>query len=148
MKARDPDIPLGQVATMAEVIWDAVATPRILMAALGAFALVALFLSAVGIYSILAFYVLRRVHEIGIRVAMGATGGRVMGLILRRGLALVALGLVLGLGGAAYLARFLQEQLFEVQATDPGTFAGVSLGLLLVAVLAALIPAWAANCPA
>ena len=144
LKARDPDIPLGQVATMAEVIWDAVATPRILMAALGAFALVALFLSAVGIYSILAFYVLRRVHEIGIRVAMGATGGRVMGLILRRGLALVALGLVLGLGGAAYLARFLQEQLFEVQATDPGTFAGVSLGLLLVAVLAALIPAWRA----
>ena len=144
LRARDPDIPLGSVATMEEVVWDAVATPRILMAALGAFALVALFLSALGLYSVLAFYVARRVHEIGIRVAMGATGGRVMGLILRRGLVLVVTGLVLGLGGAVLVTRFLQEQLYEVQATDPATFAAVSFGLLAVAVVACLLPAWRA----
>jgi predicted permease len=99
LRARDPDIPLGRIATMEEVVWDAMATPRILMTALTAFALVALFLSALGLYSVLAFYVARRVHEIGIRVAMGATGGRVMGLILRRGMILVAGGLALGGGG-------------------------------------------------
>jgi len=105
LRARDPDIPLGRIATMEEVFWDAVATPRILMAALSAFALVALFLSGLGLYSVLAFYVLRRVHEIGIRVAMGA---------------------------------------YQVEASDPATFGGVSFGLLAVGLLACLIPAWRA----
>jgi len=142
--ARDPDIPLGSVATMEEVIWDSVATPRILMAALGAFALVALFLSALGLYSILAFYVLRRVHEIGIRVAMGASGSRVLGLVLKRGMVLVSGGLLLGLAGALFLTRYLQGQLYEIGAADPVTFGAVSLGVLGVAALACLIPAWRA----
>ncbi|MGW8267536.1 MAG: ABC transporter permease, partial [Longimicrobiales bacterium] len=144
LRARDPDLPLGKVATMEEVVWDAVATPRILTGALSAFALVALFLSALGLYSILAFYVLRRVHEIGIRVAMGASGGRIVRLVLRRGMVLVAGGMILGLGGAAFLTRFLQEQLYEVRASDPATFGGVTFGLLAVAILACLIPAWRA----
>jgi putative ABC transport system permease protein len=144
LRARDPDIPLGSVETMDDVFWDAVATPRILMSSLSAFALVALFLSVLGLYSVLAFFVVRRMHEIGIRVAMGASGGKVMGLILRRGLVLVLGGLVLGLGGAFFLTRYLQEQLFQTQTTDPLTFGGVSLGLLLVAVLACLLPAWRA----
>lgn len=103
------------------------------MAALSAFALVALFLSALGLSSMLAFYVVRRVHEIGVRVAIGATGRRVVGMILYRGLVLVAGGPVLGLGGAVFLTRFLQEQLYDVQARDPVTFGAVSVGLLLVA---------------
>ncbi len=144
LKARDPDIPLGSVATMEDVVWDAVATPRILTAALSAFALVALFLSALGLYSVLAFYVVRRIHEIGVRVAIGATGRRVVGMILYRGLILVAVGLVLGLGGAVFLTRFLQEQLYEVEARDPLTFGAVCVGLLCVAVLACLVPAWRA----
>jgi len=144
LRARDPDIPLGRIATMEEVFWDAVATPRILMAALSAFALVALFLSGLGLYSVLAFYVLRRVHEIGIRVAMGASGGRIVGLIRRRGMVLVAGGMVAGLGGAAFLTRFLREQLYQVEASDPATFGGVSFGLLAVGLLACLIPAWRA----
>jgi len=144
LRARDPDLPLGKVATMEEVVWEAVATPRILMGALSAFALLALFLSALGLYSVLAFYVLRRVHEIGIRVAMGASGGRIVRLVLGRGLALVVVGMLLGLGGAFSLTRFLQEQLYEVQASDPATFGGVAFGLLAVAILACLIPAWRA----
>ena len=144
LRSRDPDVPLGSVATMEEVVWDAVATPRILMAALSAFALVALFLSALGLYGVLAFYVVRRVHEIGVRVAVGATGRRVVGMILYRGLILVAAGLVLGLGGAIFLTRYLQEQLYQVQARDPLTFGAVSIGLLCVAVLACLVPAWRA----
>jgi len=144
LRVRDPDLPLGRVATMEEVVWEAMAAHRILMGALSAFALVALFLSALGLYSVLAFYVLRRVHEIGIRVAMGASGGRIVGLILRRGMILVAGGMVVGLGGAVFLTRFLHEQLYQVQPSDPATFGGVSLGLLAVAVLACLIPAWRA----
>ena len=114
------------------------------MGALSAFALVALFLSTLGLYSVLAFYVLRRVHEIGIRVALGASGGRIVRLVLRRGLALVAGGMILGLAGAFFLTRFLQDQLYEVQTSDPATFGGVSFALLSVAVLACLIPAWRA----
>jgi predicted permease len=144
LRARDPDLPLGKVATMEEVVWESVATPRILMGALSAFALVALFLSALGLYSVLAFYVLRRVHEIGIRVAMGASGGRIIGLVLRRGMVMVVGGMILGLGGAFLLTRFLQEQLYQVQPSDPATFGGVTFGLLSVAVLACLIPAWRA----
>jgi putative ABC transport system permease protein len=144
LRARDPDIPLGRIATMEEVVWDAMATPRVLMAALAAFALVALFLSALGLYGVLAFYVVRRVHEIGIRVAMGATAGQVTSLILRRGMVLAAAGLGLGLVGAAFLTRFLQDQLYEVRATDPATFGAVTLGLLAVAVLSCLVPAWRA----
>jgi predicted permease len=144
LRNRDPDIPLGNVATMDEVFQDAVATPRILMTSLSAFALVALFLSVLGLYSVLAFYVVWRMHEIGIRVAMGATGGRVLGLVLRRGLTLVVGGLVLGLVGALILTRYLQEQLYEVGTTDSLTFGGVSVGLLLVAILACLIPGWRA----
>jgi predicted permease len=144
LRGRDPDLPLGRIATMEEVVWEAMATPRILTSALSAFALVALFLSALGLYSVLAFYVLRRVHEIGIRVAMGASGGRIVGLILRRGMVLVGGGMVLGLGGAVFLTRFLQEQLYQVQPSDPATFGGVSVGLLAVACLACLAPAWRA----
>ncbi|MGD2121569.1 MAG: ABC transporter permease [Gemmatimonadota bacterium] len=144
LRNRDPDIPLGNVATMDEVFQDAVATPRILMTSLSAFALVALFLSVLGLYSVLAFYVVWRMHEIGIRVAMGATGGRVLGLVLRRGLTLVVGGLVLGLVGALILTRYLQEQLYQVGTTDSLTFGGVSVGLLLVAILACLIPGWRA----
>jgi putative ABC transport system permease protein len=141
LRARDPDIPLGSIATMEEVMSEAVATPRVLMSSLGLFALVALLLSALGLYSVLAFFVARRFHEIGIRVAMGATAGRIVKLVLRRGMALVSIGLLLGLAGAALVTRFLQEQLYEVQATDPGTFGVVAVGLALIGVVACLAPA-------
>lgn len=144
LRARDADVPLARVITMEEVVRDAVATPRVLMAALSAFALVALFLSALGLYGVLAYYVVRRIHEIGIRVAMGASAGRVVRLVLGRGMALVGAGLVLGLGGALLVTRFLEEQLYEVRPTDLATFLSVSFGLLCVAALACLLPAWRA----
>lgn len=144
LRARDPDVPLGSIATMDEVVRDAVATPRVLMLSLAGFAFVALFLSALGLYGLLAFYVVRRIPEIGIRVALGASPGRVIKLILQRGLILVGIGLALGLGGAYLLTRFLQEQLFQVEALDPMTFGLGSVALILVATLACLIPAWRA----
>jgi putative ABC transport system permease protein len=144
LRNRDPDIPLANIATMETVVSESVAGPRVLMTALTLFAGVALFLAALGLYSVLAFFVAKRVHEIGIRVAMGATAGRVLSLVIRRGMALVASGLVLGLGGAFFVTRFLQGQLYDVEATDPGTFVLVSLALTLVGALACLLPAWRA----
>ena len=144
LQSRDPDIPLGSLSTMEEVVSEAVATPRVLMSSLSLFALVALFLSTLGLYGVLAFYVARRIQEIGIRVAMGATGSRIVRLVLARGMILVAAGLVLGLVAALFVTRFLQGQLYEVQATDPRTFVGVALGLVAVGILACLVPAWRA----
>ncbi|MFC1660459.1 ABC transporter permease [Gemmatimonadota bacterium] len=144
LRARDPNIPLANIATMQTVVSESVAGPRVLMTALTLFAAVALFLAALGLYSVLAFFVARRIHEIGIRVALGATGSRVLSLVMRRGMTLVAIGLVLGLVGAFFVTRFLQDQLFQVEATDPVTFGLVSAALALVGALACLLPAWRA----
>ena len=109
------------------------------------FALTALLLSLTGLYAVLAFYVGRRTREIGIRVAFGATGGNVSGMILRRGVGLVGVGLLLGLAGAVAATRILQSQLYEVGAMDPLTFGSVGAGFLLVGCLASLVPAWRAT---
>jgi putative ABC transport system permease protein len=105
------------------------------------FSSIAVFLAAIGLYSVLAYYVTQRSHEIGIRIAMGATGKKVLQLVLRRGLALVAGGLVIGVGGAFGVTRLIQQQLFNVEATDPVTFVTVSALFVIIAVAACLVPA-------
>jgi putative ABC transport system permease protein len=140
LRARDPDIPLAGVGTMEQVIADSVSQTRVIMLTLTLFAWVAAFLAAIGLYSVLAYFVARRVHEIGIRVALGATRGRVVQLVLRRGLALVGIGLVVGIGGAIGVTRLIQEQLYGVAPTDLVTFAAVSVLFALVGVLACLMP--------
>ena len=97
-------------------------------------------LAAVGIYGVMAYAVAQRTREIGIRMALGAGGRDVLKLVLGQALILIAAGLVLGLGGAIALTRYLSSELWEVKATDPITFASVSLVLVAVAVLACLIP--------
>ena len=97
--------------------------------------------AAVGLYGVLAYDVTQRTREIGIRAAIGATRGQIVGLILRQGLAKAGLGLAMGLAGAFYLARFLRSLLFDVQATDPLAFGLVAGLLLLVALLASWLPA-------
>jgi putative ABC transport system permease protein len=144
LRAIDPEVPLSHVSTMNEAVARTVARPRVLMTALTLLAAAALGLSVLGLYGMLAFHVARKVREIGIRVAVGATPRRIMFLVLTRGMILVALGLALGVGGAVFLTRLLREQLYQVQPTDPATFATVSVGLVAVAVLACLIPAWRA----
>jgi putative ABC transport system permease protein len=141
----DPSVPVAKVASMRSVISDSVAQPRTTTLFLGAFATVALLLAALGLYGVLAYFVNQRTREIGIRIALGAAHGRVLGLVLRRGLLLVGVGVALGIGGALATTRFMQSLLFEVGTTDVLTFAGVSLLLTLVAVAACAIPAWRAT---
>ena len=110
----------------------------LLIAALAGLALV---LSAVGVYGMLAYDVSQRTREIGIRGALGATRGQIIGLILRQSLGKTALGLAIGLSGAVALSHTMQSLLFDLSATDPWTYAAVALVLLAVAVLASYLPA-------
>jgi putative ABC transport system permease protein len=137
----DPDVPLSHVTTMHEALARAVATPRVLATSLTLFAAMAMGLSLLGLYAMLAFYVARSVQEIGIRMAVGATPRRILSLVLERGLILVSLGLALGVGSAVFLTRLLQGQLYHVRPTDPATFVTMSVVLLGVSSLACLIPA-------
>jgi putative ABC transport system permease protein len=111
------------------------------MGLLGGFAIIALVLAAVGIYGVMSYAMSRRTHEIGIRMALGARQADVLGMVLRQGLALAGLGLILGTAGALALTRLMRTLLYQVNAGDPLTFAGVSLLLAGVALLACYIPA-------
>jgi len=119
----------------------AVGQRRLLMTLLATFAALAMVLAALGIYGVMAFDVTRRSQEIGVRMALGAARASVLGLVLKQGLALAAVGVVLGLLAALALTRLLQAQLFGVTSTDPPTFVAVALGLLAVATLATVVPA-------
>jgi len=141
LQVRDRNIPLAGVATMEDVITRSVGGERVIMLTLTLFSAVAVFLAAIGLYSVLAYYVAQRGHEIGIRLAMGASGGNILKLILNRGLTLVGVGLVVGIGGALGATRLMQQQLFNVEPTDPVTFVAVSGLFAGVAILACLIPA-------
>jgi putative ABC transport system permease protein len=137
----DPDHAITRIQTMEQYWGGGMRDKRILAAVLGVFAFVATTLAAIGIYGVMAYSVAQRTREIGIRMALGASPGRVLGLIGRRAALLIALGLLLGLAGAMGLARLIASQLWGIQPTDPATFTGVSLLLVAVALLACLVPA-------
>jgi len=104
------------------------------------FALIVLTLSAIGIYSVMASFVVQRTREIGVRMALGATSSRVRALVFRQGMVLAVIGLALGLSVAAMSSRLLKGLLYEVTPADPITFGGVTVLLIAVAALAVLIP--------
>ena len=137
----DPDLPVAGVATMGSVVGRSIAPQRVMALALSLFAGVAMFLAALGLYGVLAYYVGRRVHEIGVRVALGAERNDVMRMVMRRGFSLVAVGLGVGVAAALVSTRLLQQMLFGVEATDPLTFVAVSLFFALVALVASFVPA-------
>jgi predicted permease len=141
VRSLDPALPLHQVRTMEQLASDSVAEPRFRTMLLGAFGFLALTLAAVGIFGVMSYFVTQRAHEIGIRMALGARPGNVLGLILAHGARLTALGLLLGLVGALALTRWMQSLLFEVSATDPITFAAVIALLGATALLAIYAPA-------
>jgi putative ABC transport system permease protein len=118
-----------------------VAKPRFYAVMLGAFAGTAAFLAAIGIYGVLAYAVARRTQEIGIRMALGAQRAQVLALVLKRGLILTAVGIAIGLAGAAAGSRLLQGMLFGISPLDARTFAAVSLAFALVAAFASYVPA-------
>ena len=139
--AADSGVPIGQVRSMDEVLSTALAFQEFLVTLMSVFAGLALVLAAVGIYGVMAFLVAQRTHEIGIRVALGARASDVWRLVVGRGMALAAIGIVLGLMGAASVTRLLADQLYGVKPGDPLllTIAAAILGL--VAFLACSIPA-------
>src|SRR5215218_7843657 len=139
--AIDKNQPVYDVKTLAQRVNDAVAVSRSLMLLFAAFALLALVLGAVGIYGIVSYSVTQRTHEIGIRMALGARAGNVLSLIMKNGLMLVLTGIVIGIGSAFGLTRFLATLLFGIEPTDGVTFFVVSSVFFVIAMMAALVPA-------
>jgi putative ABC transport system permease protein len=137
----DPKLPLFDAGGLEEAVDSSFDNRRAVMLLLAAFAGLALFLSALGIYGVLAYDVSQRTREIGVRSAIGASRGQISGLILRQGLWKGGIGVVLGLIGAALISRSMTSLLFNVQPTDPAVYAAVSFVLIAVALLASYLPA-------
>jgi putative ABC transport system permease protein len=137
----DPQQPITGIFTFDESVSRALARPRLVTVLLLSFGGVGLLLGAVGIYGILAFLVQQRRGEIGVRLALGARPAAVAAAFVRRGLAVTAAGVTVGLAGALLLSRYLEAVLYGVRPTDPLTFAGVALVLFVVAALASWLPA-------
>jgi len=141
VESLDKGQPVSDVRTLDEAVAESVADRRFVMLLFGAFAALALVLAAVGIYGVVAYSVEQRTREVGIRMALGAKTTDVLRMVVGRGLVLSLAGVGVGLGGALALTRFLSNMLYGVRATDPVTFAGVSLLLAAVALLGSYIPA-------
>jgi len=139
--AIDPALEAWNFQTMKQLLSDSVAQPRFYTLLLGAFAALALALAAIGIYGVIAYSVVQRTHEIGVRMALGAKRRDVLRLVIGQGMWLTMIGVVIGLGAAYGLTRLMASLLFEVSVTDPLTFAGVAAVLVLVAALACYLPA-------
>ncbi|MDE3136412.1 MAG: FtsX-like permease family protein, partial [Acidobacteriota bacterium] len=141
LRSLDPSLAIFRQRTMSQVIDESMAGTTYQTALLAVFAVLALVLAAVGIYGVMSYGVSQRTHEIGVRMAIGASPGAVMKLILGEGLRLVALGLAIGVAGAFALTRSLSSLLYGVGAGDPLTFAGVAVVLAVVALAACAVPA-------
>ena len=141
VRALDPALPVVNVQTLEQHVSKSVAPERFNTYLLGAFAVFALILAAIGIYGVMARSVAQRTHEIGVRMALGARRSDVLKLVARPGMTLAACGIAIGIGGALAFTRVLAGLLFGVQPYDPWTFSGVVALLCLVALLACYIPA-------
>jgi predicted permease len=137
----DPDLPMYYVRTMEQRVNESLARRRFSMLLLGVFASVALALATIGIYGVMAYLVNQGTRELGIRIALGASEGNILSLVVRQGMVLAFSGVTIGLAAAFLLTRLMRSLLFGVQATDPITFAGISLLLAMIALLATYIPA-------
>jgi ABC-type antimicrobial peptide transport system permease subunit len=145
MRAAGPGILVSDARVGRMIIDQALFQAKIGVALLSAFGLLALALASVGLYGIIAYGVSRRKREIGVRMALGAAQRNVLRLILKQGMALVAAGVVIGLGTALATGRLLARMLYGVSATDPMSIAGAALVLLVVALAACYLPARAAS---
>jgi predicted permease len=145
VRAVNPSVPIVGLREMDAVFDESIGRPRLLALLLGAFAGLALLLAVLGVYGVLSFIVVERRREIGIRVAIGATRGSIVGLVTKQGLVTVSIGLAAGLAGALGLNRLLASLLFGVEPTDPSTLAAVTCTIAIVAALACALPAWRAS---
>ena len=134
-------MPLYMIRSMTEIIGDTLGTQRLTNTLLTAFAIIALTLAAVGIYSTMSVYVGSRTKEFGIRLALGAQPGALRRRVIRQGLSLTAAGVVIGVLGALALTQMIKSLLYEVSATDPVVFTAIPLLLVVVSVIACYTPA-------
>jgi predicted permease len=141
VQAVDPTLPLSGSQTLDETVSASLAERRFSMEMVGLFAVTALLLTGLGIYGVISYMVSERTHEIGIRMALGAEGRSILRMVLRQGLGLALAGAVVGLIGALIVSNLMSGLLYGVRPTDPLTFAGVTVLLICVAVLACYIPA-------
>ena len=137
----DPDQPFTHLATLEEVVADTVARPQSVATLLGLFALLAGLLAAVGLYGMLSFSVAGRTRELGVRQALGAERGTIVGIVVREGMLLVTGGLIVGLVAAAVFSRVLESMLFGIAPLDPLSLASAALLLILTGLLASAVPA-------
>lgn len=139
--ALDPTLPIASVRTLREELSHSLAAVRMAAALTSLFGVAAMLLAAIGVYGVMSYAVTRRTHEIGLRMALGASRTHVLGLVIGRGLRLAVAGIGLGLLAAFAATRIIANMLYGVEATDPVTFAGVAALLSCVALLACYIPA-------
>ena len=137
----DKNLPISKIATMDQLISDSLARRRLYMVLLSVFAGAALLLAAVGIYGVMSYSVSQRIHEMGIRIALGAQARDVLALVMKRGLSVALIGMTIGITAAFALTRLMSSLLFGISATDPFAFGAVAIALVLVALLACYIPA-------
>jgi putative ABC transport system permease protein len=141
IRSLDPNLPVARLRTMDDVVENALAQPRFTMILLAIFAAMALLLGAIGIYGVLAYTVSRRVHEIGVRMALGAAPASILRMVVGQGVGMVATGVVIGVLAAMGATRLLATLLYGVTTTDRATFVAVPLALMAVALLASYLPA-------
>ena len=139
VRSLDPDVP-PRFSTFSNTFAASLGARRFSLLLVGIFSATALLLAIAGIYGVTAYTVAQRTREIGVRMALGASRGTVLGMVLKRGVITGVLGVGAGILGSLALTRWLQSQLFGVSATDPATFAGVALILILVSLAACWIP--------
>jgi putative ABC transport system permease protein len=137
----DPDVPSYRLRTGEQLSGRSLARRRLLMTLISSFAAIALALALLGLYGMLAYGVARRTREIGIRMALGAAAGQVLGGLVRQGMIISSLGVVAGLGGALALTRVLKDALYNVSPLDAGVLLVAPAAVLVVALLACVIPA-------
>jgi ABC-type antimicrobial peptide transport system permease subunit len=141
LKAVDPDLPLLQPQALTTRIERTVADRRLALRLLEAFAVLALVIATLGVYSVMAHLVAYRTSEIGMRMALGASPGAVMRMVLGHGRRLTLIGVAVGIAGALVVSRLMQQALFEVQPADPVVYATLAITFLLVTELASWFPA-------
>ncbi len=141
VSALDKDLAIVDVKTLDRYLADSVAQPKFNTLLLTIFAIVAMILTAIGLYGVMAYSAAQRTHEIGIRMALGAQTVDVLRLVIGQGMKLAVIGVAIGLVGALALTRFMQNLLFKVSPIDPRTFGAIALLLAGVALVACYVPA-------
>jgi len=141
IRAVDPQLPVADVRTMNAVVDESLARPRFAMFLVGSFGVFALALASIGTYGVIAYFVRQRTREIGVRIALGAGRGDVLGIVIGEGMRLAGAGIVIGIAAALAATPLMRRFLYGVRPADPATFVGVAAMLLAITLAACYIPA-------